>query len=302
MFKEYNEYINHISKDKSVNTINNYKYSIESMLNYFHVDSIEVIKKLTENDFENYQQYLLSNIKGKNKNTIKASTNTYFRNIETFLIWLTNKDYLQLNPMRMIKGLKEINKEVKIFLTIDERDKMIASARNLNEKLMLAIMFFQGFRRNEVAELKKEDIDSSSDQIIVHGKGGKIVDQVLHPYVKGLFEQYLKISDNDSEYIFVSKKGFGHSGEYRQITPKSVGERVKAVARIANIDPKKVDKVTAHITRGSVACNMALSGATLPEIQSTLRHSSGRTTEIYLKPVMKELAKQGISSIPSPRI
>jgi integrase len=124
----------------------------------------------------------------------------------------------------------------------------------------------------------------------------------LHPYVKELAKQYLETNKNNSEYLFVSKKGFGHNGDYLQISAKSVGERVKAIARIANIDPDKVDKVTAHTTRRSIACNMALAGETLESIQGALRHSSGRTTEVYLRPVMKELSRQAISNIPSPKI
>ena len=111
MFKEYNEYLKYISKDKSSNTIANYSRSIESMLSYLKINSIEDIRNLTENDFENYQQHLLLTIQGKNKDTIKASTNTYFRNIETFIIWLVGKKHIQSNPMSMVKQLKEVNKE-----------------------------------------------------------------------------------------------------------------------------------------------------------------------------------------------
>ena len=69
-----------------------------------------------------------------------------------------------------------------IVLSVEEVERLIASARNLMHRTMLMMLYATGLRRAELSHLKVSDIDS--ERMVIHvrqGKGGRDRDVLLTP-------------------------------------------------------------------------------------------------------------------------
>jgi len=300
MFVEYDKYLNDLQMDKSPHTIRSYTGILSRFFNHHNISDISGIKKFSEDQASKYQEYLLNNIGGKNKNTITVTVNNHIRVLKVFFNWLKEKHCIKKNTFDGLKYLREKNKKIPIYLSIEERDSMINACQSLRDKAMLGIMFFQGLRREEVVGLKISDINNGD--IIIIGKGGKIDVQKLSPYVETLIYNYLETRGDNNIYLFVARHGFGHdNGDFTGITAETVRQRIKYIAKKAGFNEKRIEEISAHTTRRTCACQLALAGENTFTIQAHLRHSSITITEKYIKPAMKDLSKKAVLAIPVPK-
>jgi integrase len=300
MFTEYEEYFRVLSMDKSKTTIVNYHSVLDRFIEHFGISSLNDLNCRSTKEMREYQEWLLDNLKSKDRDYATRSCNAHLRVLRAFVNWMIEAKYLDNNFLEGIHTLKEKNKPEAVFLTIEERDAMIRFARNDNERLMFIFMFMQGLRRNETSQIKVSDI--KGNKLTIHEKGGKTTDVKMNEFVEKSFNEYIEKYPNKSEYLFVSKKGFASNNvDYASpITNCTVRNRVKSVAMICGIDPEKAEKVSAHTTRRSFACELALMHEGAFSIQAGLRHKDVRTTQRYIAPALKILGENAIHSLPAP--
>ena len=261
MFNKFSEYLSLLEQDKSQNTIRSYKNGIEPFLEYFKITRCEDVESIEKRDIIEYR----STISGK------ASTiNARMRTIMAFLNWLVDWEYIESNPMSRIKSLKEA-KKVPLMLTNEECMAMIEGCSNIQEKLMMIVMFTTGARVGEVVEMKVSDI--SNGYILIHGKGNKERQIPLREDVLEMVEDYLE--GHNDEYLFPSRKGGG------QVTTEAIRIRVKKIAMSAGIAEERAMKVTPHNTRHYFATSLVDGGNDITIIAKAMGHSSINTTLRY---------------------
>ena len=174
-----------------------------------------------------------------------------------------------------------------VILSREEALKMIEVTTNPKHKAILALLYSSGLRREELLDLKLNDIDSQRMLIrINYGKGNKSRDTLLSPKALSMLRYYFKCSHpKPVKYLF---EGWKPSHPY---SGSSVIEIVKRAALKAGV--KK--QVSPHSLRHAFATHLLEQGTNLKVIQKLLGHGSLQSTMIYL-----HLASIDLSTVTSP--
>jgi site-specific recombinase XerD len=153
--------------------------------------------------------------------------------------------------------------------------KTAVGRRNHAILLLLARL---GLRAGEVIKLGLDDIDWSSGQITIHGKGGRSVPLPLPADVGTALAAYLRRDrpSSASRRVFLRHRapltGFAN--------PSTLSSIVRRALKHAGIESAHMG---AHVLRHSLATSMLRQGGSLDEIGELLRHQSPNTTAIYAK-------------------
>jgi integrase/recombinase XerD len=170
-------------------------------------------------------------------------------------------------------------------LSKDEIKSILQAPSNLKHRAILSLIYACGLRRNEVLNLKPNDIDSKRGILIIrNGKGKKDrITPLPEKIIKQLREYY--IAERPVTWLF---EGQVKGERYSEKSLESVLKRSAGKAGI-------MKPVTLHWLRHSFATHLLEAGTDLRYIQELLGHSSSRTTEIYT-----HVSIQSIQKIKSP--
>jgi site-specific recombinase XerD len=203
----------------------------------------------------------------------------------------------------------------------------------VRDEALLALLIYAGLRVQEACDIQLRDLDLFSGTVTVRsGKAGKARRVPLHPDAQRLLRRYLDVvrcptgeptigSEQEREKLLVgidvTRKGQpavpGITQRVAQRTVQQVGLRAALQLRAeAKLEPnitrseslqdlaRRLERVTPHMLRHSLARRMLERGAQLPEVQRVLGHSRLSTTGIYLTPseedVRAAIGRTGISS------
>lgn len=263
--EEINEYMKTLS-DKSAHTVRSYEGSLSVFLEKMNIVTFEDLNISTK-----VARQYVRDIAEVNTN---STANARLRVIKAMYNWMVENEYLDKNPFTGVKFLKE-GKKVPTILTETERDMVLDACYDIGEKLMIAMMIYAGLRREEVTNVKVEDVKDG--KVLIKGKGNKERVLPLNDYVLNIFSEYMKTRKSKSEYLFVS-----HKGDH-QITGQSVRLRVKRICEVAKIDEAKIEKISSHDLRRTFAVDLLEKNISMPIIQKALGHSSQVTTALYLR-------------------
>jgi len=140
------------------------------------------------------------------------------------------------------------------------------SKADLQEKLVVVMLYSLGLRISELVSLELEDIDSQWIRVL--GKGNKQRDIPLINSTKMLIDEYLR-NFNANKFLF-EKNG-------EKLSENSLRYMVNKVFKNVSL------KVTPHQLRHSYATSLLNSGAPIVDVSELLGHSSMATTQIYTK-------------------
>lgn len=190
------------------------------------------------------------------------------------------------------------------------------------DEALLALLIYAGLRVQEVCDMQLRDLDLGSGTVIVRsGKAGRARRVPLHLDAQRLLRRYLDLvrcpsgepaigSDQEREYLLVrvdvTKQGQpsipGITQRVVQRTVQRLGHwaaqqlreearRARDIEHRASLEDlaRRLETVTPHMLRHSLARRMLERGAQLPEVQRVLGHSRLSTTGIYLIPSEEDL-------------
>ncbi|MBK8704048.1 MAG: tyrosine-type recombinase/integrase [Saprospiraceae bacterium] len=141
--------------------------------------------------------------------------------------------------------------------------------------LIIDLLYTTGLRRSELIALTMEDIEWSSRQLRIRGKGGK---ERVAPFGAMLDEhmrQYLKLRNTAFPQL-----------DYRQLLLTVKGKPLYA-RYVYNVVKRLLSGVTTlekrspHVLRHTFATHLSENGADLNAIKAMLGHSSLAATQIY---------------------
>ncbi|HEY3628598.1 MAG TPA: site-specific integrase [Terracidiphilus sp.] len=143
---------------------------------------------------------------------------------------------------------------------------------------ILLLLARLGVRAGEVVGLSLDDIDWSTGQITIRGKGGKLAQLPLANDVGAAIAAYLRHDRPRSatRRVFLRHRaplvGFGNSS--------TISSLVRRALKHAGVESAHTG---AHVLRHSLATSLLRQGGSLDEIGELLRHQSPNTTAIYAK-------------------
>jgi len=265
------DFKNFIESEKkySKHTVSAYVNDLEEFNKFLNINRVKLNEKLNYSFVRQWIVELSENgLSSRSINRKISSLKSYFN----FLIAI-NK--LNVSPLKLHRNLKV---EPKIIIPFNERemDKVFEIFNNNSGKLdrdflIIEILYSTGIRRDELINLKFEDIYFEQGLIKVLGKRNK---ERLVPVLPNLLSKIKKYSSNNSinSYLFKSKNG-------KKISPSTIYRIVKKYFR--QISSK--NKISPHVLRHSFATHMINNGADINSVKEILGHSSLASTQIYTK-------------------
>jgi integrase len=186
--------------------------------------------------------------------------------------------------IRRVKGVRRIGVRLGNWLTPEQGRRLLdcaipATARELPDHAIIAMLIGCGLRRAELLALNLESIQQREEHWVITdlvGKGGHVRTVPIPIWVKGAVDAWTAVASITNGPVFraINKAGriWGDG-----ISPKVLWDVVRAAAARAGIE-----KLAPHDLRRICARLCHLAGGELDQIQFLLGHVSIQTTERYL--------------------
>ena len=288
--QQFLEYIE-IEKGRSVKTVENYDHYLLRYIDYAKVRNAEDI---TESFLRDYRLWLNRQSNGNNRvtgQTLKKKTQNYHLiALRAFLKYIAKRGVKTLSPEYI--ELAKVGERHLDLISLHELKRLLESPKgndikSLRDKAILEMLFSTGLRVSELCSLSR-DIDLSSDEFSVRGKGEKIRVVFLSPEAKIALKKYLdKRTDVDDALFVKVDKSEKAKDEESALTRRSIERIVKQYAIKAGISKK----VTPHVIRHVYATDLLSNGADLRSVQMLLGHAHIGTTQIYTHVTDSELKR-----------
>ncbi|MBD3639157.1 MAG: tyrosine-type recombinase/integrase [Crocinitomicaceae bacterium] len=257
-------------KRYSINTARTYISCFEKFMNRFKERDL---LSINEEDIQEYlNEMARKGISSSHLNQILNSVKFYYETVKE----MPNRFYSIERPFK--------ERHLPKVLSIEEVKRLINCTNNIKHKCIVSLLYSAGLRRQELLDLKIEDIDS--DRMVVcirQAKGHKDRYTVLSQKVLEDLRIYFK-KWRPKVYLFEGSPG----NRYGRTSVSRIIFRAAQKARIGK-------KVTPHMLRHSFATHLLESGTDLRYIQTLLGHNSSKTTEIYT-----EVTFRNIRNVQSP--
>ena len=236
----------------SETSIVTYEIALRQMMNVSHFYEEDGVSIL---DITPFRFDIVKN----NKKTIVKKLSA----IRSFMKYL--EDQCQL-PVKLI-GDESIKVPQSLPKPIEERYiNEVLDKANLEEKVLISMLYGLGLRISELSLLKLEDIKGKWIQI--QGKGNKVRELPLLPELQELIRVYVK-EKTPKNYLFEKGNAPMNAAQLRYIVTKLFKE--------AGL------KVTPHQLRHSFATHLLNNGARISDVSELLGHETMATTQVYTK-------------------
>lgn len=272
---DYRQYLR-IERGLSENTITNYSFDVEKLINYIEENSITSSPvSISEEEIQQFIYSIAKKVNARSQSRIISGLRNFF----SFLVF---EDYRQQNPLDLIESPK-LGRKLPDTLALEEIDAIIGAIdlskpEGERNRAILETLYSCGLRVSELVGLKLSDLFFEEGFIKVTGKASKQrfvpIAEDTQKYIL-LYQQHVRnhmdIKKGFEDTLFLNRRG-------RQLTRAMIFTIIKQLS--TSIDLKK--KISPHTFRHSFATHLLENGADLRAIQQMLGHESITTTEIYV--------------------
>lgn len=267
LFDKYEDYLNY-EKNFSKHTVSAYLRDVKVFEKFLAQNDCKISNEI---NYSFIRQWIVSL---SEKRYSKTSINRKIASLKSYFNFLVNIDKIESSPL---KGHKNLKSSSKIVIPFSE-DEIMQVFENFNDskisdrdKLIIEIFYSTGLRREELINIKIQDIFLKEGLIKILGKRSK---ERLIPILPSLSKNLKNfiINNNNSKYLFETKK-------LKKISVSTVYRLINKYFRLVS---SKV-KVSPHVLRHTFATHMLNNGADINTIKEILGHSSLSSTQIYTK-------------------
>ncbi len=201
-----------------------------------------------------------------------SSLNSYYK-------YLLRHSYYDKNPVRQLHA-QRLPERLPVYLKESESQYLLEEIqfdqgfKGATDRLICELLYNTGMRRNELLQLKEQDIEWSLHQVRIMGKGNKERLVPLSPVVLDSIRDYLaekrKLEIHDDNYLLNLENGNQlYAGYIYRIVNKYLG------------DTTTLHKKSPHVLRHTFATHLLNNGANIQAIKDLLGHSSLAATQVY---------------------
>ncbi len=283
-FKSFLDYLL-LEKNYSNKTIIAYKKDLNTFYD-FNQDKFDQ-KGIKKANYSQIRSWIVSLVGNKISN---SSINRKISSLNSYYKFLLKTGDISINPLNEHKALRT---KSTIQLPFSENEILnVLNSKNFKNSfegfrdyLVLELLYTTGIRRQELIDLKIQNIDYSNTRIKVLGKRNKeryipLIESTLVSIKKYLvYRNKLKnIKSNDS--LFLTSKG-------KKIYDNLVYRITKKYFSGFSTKIKK----SPHILRHSFATHLLNNGADLNSVKDLLGHTSLAATQVYTNRSIEEIKK-----------
>ncbi|MFW7525980.1 tyrosine recombinase XerC [Vibrio ostreicida] len=268
-------------KELSLYTQRNYKHQLETMA--LHLLEMGV-KDWSQVD-AGWVRQLAS--KGMRDGMKASSIATRLSSLRSFFDFLILRDQLSANPAKGVSAPRK-KRPLPKNLDVDEVGQLLEVNEDdplaIRDRAMMELMYGSGLRLTEMVSVNVKDVNLSSGEIRVIGKGDKERKVLFSGMADEWVAKWLKVRGTlasvGENALFVSKLGGRISNRNVQ---KRMAEWGKKQSVASHISPHKL--------RHSFATHMLESSNNLRAVQELLGHENISTTQIYTHLDFQHLAE-----------
>ena len=193
--------------------------------------------------------------------------------ISSFFAFLVNESYINSNPVSRIEPIKYERKHKKSMTQLD-LEKIRNTCKTAREHALVEMLFPTGCRVSELARLNKDDIDFTTKEVKLYGKGSKHRVSFLNAKAEVTLKEYLASRTDNNNALFV-----GERKPYKRLAKSGIECIIRKLeARTSDISTH----VTPHIFRHTTATTAINRGMALSDVSKLLGHSKVETTMEYI--------------------
>ena len=201
LFDKYEDYLNY-EKNFSKHTVSAYLRDVKVFEKFLAQNDCKISNEI---NYSFIRQWIVSL---SEKRYSKTSINRKIASLKSYFNFLVNIDIIESSPL---KGHKNLKSSSKIVIPFSE-DEIMQVFENFNnskisdrDKLIIEIFYSTGIRREELINIKIQDIYLEQGLIKILGKRNK---ERLIPILPMLLKNLRTYIDNNSnsKYLFQTKK------------------------------------------------------------------------------------------------
>ena len=210
--------------------------------------------------------------------------------IRSFYRFLLLRGYVEHNPMQSLvapkkeRSLPTFVREDEMTRLLDQEGMFADTFEGRRDHLIVAMFYETGLRLSELVGLNIRDVEISSQQLRVTGKGNK---QRIVPFGNGLLHLINIYMGERAELDAAADQPFFVNNNGRRLVPQMVRNMVKRQLGLVTLQQKR----SPHVLRHTFATTMLNHHADLQSVKELLGHEKLSTTEIYTHTTFEELKK-----------
>lgn len=279
------DYLAHleIEKGRSPKTVENYGRYLRKFLGWAKISTPQDI---SEEKVRSFRLWLNRQKLPSGEEFSRKTQNYYLIALRNFLKYLERRDVSSLAPDKI--DLAKTPERIVEILSDNELEKLLFAPqgddpRAVRDRAILELLFSTGLRVSELCKLRVDDIDLSTDEFPVVGKGGRARVVFLSTTAKKALSSWLEARHRAgiiSDFMFM-RIAMGKVKEEKEdapLTSRSIERIVRFYATKAGISGKRVSP---HTLRHSFATDLLRSGADIRSVQALLGHKNISTTQVY---------------------
>ena len=255
-------------------TVRNYKADIQPLYDYMRLKDIADMRALDRIILRGYLAWLTE------LGYVRHSVSRKLSTLRTFLKWMSSKGIIEGDPLPK-RGIMRVPKRLPRFLSQEQAERLMdapdtAKPTGLRDQALLEVIYGAGLRVSEASNLRATDINLSTREIRVRGKGSKERVVLIGETAKSALSLYLrdgrpKLAGKGSGMtLFLNRFG-------GRLSQRSIQEKVRRYSVKAALP----SGVHTHTLRHSYATHLLEGGADLRVVQELMGHASPATTQIY---------------------
>ena len=280
MIDKFLEYIA-VEKRYSEHTLISYKKDLEGFLLF--VSDTEGTRDLTKVDKKVIRNFLVHLTENHFQ---KRSINRKLSSLRSFYLFLLKIGEIEVSPLESVSSLK-FYAEKQIPMSEEEMAELSEildeDTEHFLEKVIIETLYQTGIRKAELCNLFFENVDFSSNEIKIKGKGNKerivpissVLAEILYKFI-----EIRKPLPESEIYFFVRENG-------KKLSEKFVYSVVNSYLSMVTFKKKK----SPHILRHSFATHVLNNGAEISKVKKLLGHSSLASTQVYTNGNIEQLKK-----------
>ena len=215
----------------------------------------------------------------KDEGHTAKSINRRVSSISSFFKYLLRQQVVEKNPVRQLHAMR-LPERLPAYLKEDETEQLLEEQqfgegfKGFTDRLICELLYQTGMRRNELVQLKENDIEWALKQVRVLGKGNKErlvpVSPMLLETLKDYLQEKRNIEDCDENHLLVLESGKPLYAGYVYRTVKHYLQHKTTLT-----------KKSPHVLRHTFATQLLNNGANIQAIKDLLGHSSLAATQVY---------------------